>query len=144
MKIALFFWSLFFLPNLWAQEMVDWKYSFQNESQEVVLIATIQEGWHLYSQKINNEIGPVPTSFEFSPNENITLISCVAEPKAIQKYDENFEATLDFFIGEVVFKQKIELTESTQLVGSVYYMVCNETMCLPPIEEKFTLDITLK
>ena len=100
------------------------------------MTASIAEGWHLYSQFISNDIGPIPTSFNFTENEFVSISGKVSEPKAIQEYDENFEATLDFFKEKVTFTQKALAKQTT-----VEYMVCNETMCLPPIDQKFTVEI---
>jgi thiol:disulfide interchange protein DsbD len=72
------------------------------------------------------------------------LKGAVVEPKPIQKYDENFEATLDFFEGEVVFTQKIETQKQTNVEGSVTFMVCDDTMCLPPVDKTFTIQINPK
>lgn len=105
------------------------------------MTASIAEGWHLYSQFISNEIGPIPTSFTFTENEFVSIAGKVSEPKAIQEYDENFEATLDFFKNQVMFTQKAVAKQTTVEEIIITYMVCNETMCLPPIDQKFTVEI---
>jgi thiol:disulfide interchange protein DsbD len=63
------------------------------------------------------------------------------EPKAIQKYDETFEATLDFFETKVVFVQQVKANKDSVLEGTVTFMVCNETMCLPPVDKQFKITI---
>ena len=105
------------------------------------MTASIAEGWHLYSQFISNDIGPIPTSFTFTENEFVSISGKVSEPKAIQEYDENFEATLDFFKEKVTFTQKALAKQTTVEEIIITYMVCNETMCLPPIDQKFTVEI---
>lgn len=106
--------------------------------------ATLQEGWHLYSQYVDNEVGPVPTSFSFQSSDFYELNGKVVEPKPIQKYDETFGANLDFFEKEVVFTQKIKVNKTAVLEGSVVFMVCNETMCLPPVDKTFKIDLPVK
>jgi len=91
---------------------------------------------------VDNEIGPVPTSFSFESDDKVKLIGKVTEPAPIQKYDENFEAMLDFFEGKVIFSQRISVKEPTVIKGVVTYMLCNDTMCLPPVDEEFTIEIT--
>ena len=124
-----------------AQNKVSWEYTFNSAEQTIEMTATVADGWHLYSQHVDNEIGPVPTSFMFQENNQIKFIGKVNEPEPIQKYDENFEAMLDFFEGKVVFEQRVSVKGSTAIQGTVTYMVCNETMCLPPVDEHFTIQI---
>jgi hypothetical protein len=138
--IGCIFWLILCFSSA-AQEKVSWKNVYNDQSKNVEMTAYIAEGWHLYSQHLNNQIGPVPTSFSFSPNELISMEGKVKEPKAIQEYDENFEATLDFFKEKALFTQSISVQDSTTLEVVITYMVCNDTMCLPPVDEKFSIEI---
>ena len=49
---------------------------------------------------------------------------------------------LDFFEGKVLFTQRLSVKESTTVQGTLTYMLCNEVMCYPPVDEKFTITIT--
>lgn len=124
-----------------SQEIVKWDFSYNPETGNAEMKANIQEGWHLYSQFVSNDVGPVPTTFTFKTSNDTQLSGAVVEPKPIQKYDENFEAMLDFFEGEVVFTQQVVAKKTTHLEGSVTFMVCNENMCLPPVDKTFTIQI---
>ncbi len=137
----LIIFSVFLTVNVMAQSKIQWGYVYNETNHTVELKANISEGWHLYSQHVANDIGPVPTSFVFDPNGEVKLIGKVSEPTPIQKYDENFEAMLDFFENEVVFTQRVTVKKDTILAGSVTYMLCNDTMCLPPVDEKFTIQL---
>lgn len=143
MRIQLLFFFLLIISSFgFSQTKIQWTYSYNSELKTIEIQAVIADGWHLYSQHVDNEIGPVPTSFSFENNDKIKLIGKVTEPAPIQKYDENFEAMLDFFEGKVVFNQRISVKEPTVLKGVVTYMLCNDTMCLPPVDEEFTIEIT--
>ena len=61
--------------------------------------ATIDEGWHLYSQYINNKIGPVPTAFVFTPTEKVKLIGKTEEPTPIKEYDK--QITGPYFFAKI-------------------------------------------
>lgn len=141
MKQILFFVFLFFALNTFSQEKVSWTTNYNPKTKSVEITATIAEGWHLYSQYISNEIGPVPTAFKFTENPLVTLKGKVSEPKPIQEYDENFEATLDFFKEKATFLQEIVVKSSTQLEVIITYMVCNDVMCMPPVDQKFVIEI---
>lgn len=129
--------------TIFSQEIVTWDVRFNKQENQIELNATIEKGWHLYSQYIENNVGPVPTSFTFKSSNDFQLVGQVNEPKAIQKYDGNFEATLDFFEKQVTFNQKIKPFNTTHLEGTITYMVCNESMCLPPVDYKYKLEINL-
>ena len=131
-----------FLANFaWSQNKVEWKTSFDQQTNEVLIEAKIEQGWHLYSQVLKNDVGPIPTTFQFEENKNVQLIGAVAQPKAIEAYDENFGSNLDYFAENVVFKQKVDFKKETILKGSVYYMVCDDQRCLPPTEVPFEIEL---
>jgi hypothetical protein len=127
-----------------SQEVVQWSASYNADLSQIEIKAAIKEGWHLYSQHIDNNVGPVPTQFSFQSSDNFQLKGAVIEPKAIQKYDANFEATLNFFEQEVVFIQKIDVFRKTTLEGEVTFMVCDETMCLPPVDQPIKIELLPK
>lgn len=135
--LAAFFscWSL-------GQEKVQWTFDFDADSSYILLHAKMNEGWHVYSQFIAPDAGPVPTEFEFQDNPNVRLNGKVQEAIPVKVYDANFGAEVLYFGGETTFKQKIELKKATILKGSVVYMVCNDEMCLPPTEKQFEIKLT--
>ncbi len=137
---------MFILFSVWAlgsqaQEKVTWTTSYNAKTNELEIKASIASGWHMYSQHIKNDIGPVPTQIVLKASEGVKLNGEVTEPTPIRKYDENFEATLDFFENEVIFKQKLGPKSRGSVDGSIVFMVCNESMCLPPTEITFTISI---
>lgn len=125
-----------------GQTKIQWTYAYNQDLKTVEIQAIIADGWHLYSQHVANEIGPVPTSFHFEENDQVKLIGKVTEPNPIQKYDENFEAMLDFFEGKVLFSQRIVVKNAKTINGFVTFMICNDTMCYPPVDEAFRIEIT--
>ena len=138
-----FFLILFVLISIlsFSQEKVTWSYHYDLNTQEIVLDAEIADGWHLYSQVINEGIGPIPTSFTYNENTAIKLIGKTIEPESIREYDENFEGELNFFKEKVSFRQKIDVLSSTSIKGVITYMTCNDTMCLPPKDVEFVIAI---
>jgi hypothetical protein len=141
LKIKFLLIGLLLLPlSLMAQKPVNWTWNFDAGENAVKFKVELSDGWHLYSQHVQNDIGPVPTQFVFENTPGIEFIGTVQEPVPVQKYDENFEATLDFFEKEVEFKQKVKGSKG-EVKGVVTYMVCNETMCLPPVDLPFTITL---
>lgn len=136
-SIVVVFISLF----LNAQEPTKWNFSFNSSTNNIELKVVLEEGWHIYSLNEKSAIGPVPTTITFLENENIKLVGKVNEPQPIKAYDENFEDTLSYFEKEVVFTQKVEIRGNHFIQGTVNFMVCNSSMCLPPRDEVFKIEL---
>jgi thiol:disulfide interchange protein DsbD len=134
MIVALFIGA----SHLFAQQ-VEVKTSAYSDSIQIELV--IPKGWHIYSMDSNPNIGPIPTEITFEKNESIQFIGRPIEPKPIKKYDKNFQGDLLFFDNQVVFTQKVKIKESTELKGSITYMMCNDSKCLPPIDKDFIINL---
>src|SRR5882762_2636022 len=95
---------------------VHWSYAAKKISKtEAVLFlkATIDEGWHIYSQKKVDNGGPVRTRFVFTPSANYTLIGTTIEPEPTTSFEESFSMNVSFFEHSVTFQQKIKLKPTT-------------------------------
>lgn len=124
---------------------VKWAYAAKKTSPtEAVLLlkATMDEGWHVYSQTVQKG-GPVKTTLTFAPAKTYTLVGTPTEPTPVTKYEPAFEMPVSYFAGSVVFQQKIKLTGKGPLTikGTVKYMTCNDTKCLPPDEIAFSIPV---
>jgi len=122
---------------------VSWTTSLEtNEKEEVVLVstATIKEGWHLYSQFIE-EGGPIPTTFSYS--KEIKTIGNTTEGEGVVVEDPTFEMKLKYFEHQAEFRQIVELKENQSSAKAlVEFMVCNDEMCLPPKEVDLIYDLS--
>ena len=101
---------------------------------ELIMEAEIEEGWHLYSQILPSDDGPIATEFTFPEIKGIEYISKVEEPKAITEYDPNFDMDLNYFEEKVQFMQRINRIDKSinKITAEVYFMVCDAEKCLPP------------
>lgn len=140
LKIAIIF--AFFSTYAQIHNPVSWTTSVEkNEKGVVELIskATIEKGWHLYSQNIG-EGGPIPTTFYYP--ETIEKIGETIEGKGIEVQDPIFEMPIKYFSDEAEFIQEIEFVKDTDVIeASVEFMVCNDEMCLPPKEVDLIFDV---
>jgi len=136
--------ALLTAPN--ADPVVAWKFKVVSIDQglmAVELIATIQEGWHMYSTTLANDDGPVPTTIHFTASDSYKLISPLVEPTPEEVYDPNFSMQVRYHSNTARFIQRLEPkgTGSFVLKGEVEYMVCNDKTCLPPTTVSFVLDV---
>ncbi len=139
MKSLLFALLLLSGTNIFSQTLnpVGWKTSYVdkgNNEGELVFTATIEDKWHIYSQKATAD-GPIPTSFTVTPNTaDFELVGKVEEGQAHEEYVKAFEAKIFLFDHQAVFKQKIKRHNSKPFVvnAKLEYMSCNDSQCLPP------------
>ena len=141
----LFFTLISVILSAQIYDPVNWEFSQKQISEneiEIQFTATIDEGWHLYSQFIEDD-GPVPTEFTFTTDGGYELIDGVTEGEPIEEFDPNFDMILKYFGQEAIFTQTIEVTSAEDFTfnGNVYFMVCDEAQCLPPEEVEFSFDI---
>jgi len=123
---------------------VKWSYASKriNDNEAIVFIkATIEKGWHLYSQTVPDG-GPEATSFSFSTSNDYKLKGKTSEPEPITRFENAFEMTLSYFENSVVFQQRItQVGGSPTVKGKVVYMVCNDMQCLAPDKVEFSLPV---
>jgi thiol:disulfide interchange protein DsbD len=128
------------------QEPVKWNFSVKKinaTTYELHLTATIDNHWHLYSQSTPDG-GPVATVVSFTKNPLVTLDGTVKElGKLEQRHEPLFGVDVKQFSNKVDFMQLIKLKApvKTNISGSVEFMVCNDSQCLPPSSRKFSLPI---
>lgn len=141
MRVFYLVYFLLFAGNVSAQGEVRWNFVYNISTQSIEVVAHIAEGWHIYSQTEDAPFGPVPTTIVFEKNKSVKLIGEVQEPVPETEYDPNFEAELSYFENEVKFTQKIKKIRDTSIQGTVTYMICNDEMCLPPVDKEFIIEI---
>jgi thiol:disulfide interchange protein DsbD len=140
-NLKVFFVLLFLIPVLlFAQNSVHWTWNYDSRESLIRFIVELDEGWHIYSQHIQNDIGPIPTQFNFDTVPGIEFLGDVNESASLNKYDENFGVMLDFFEKRAEFTQRINGTKGS-VKGVVTYMACNESLCLPPVELPFLISL---
>lgn len=124
---------------------VHWSYAAKRLSatEAVVFVkATIDDGWHVYSQNVKDG-GPVKTTFKFEPSNTYTLIGKTIEPAPVKRMEKAFGMEVSFFEKSVIFQQKVKLAGKGKVVvkGSLEYMTCNDQKCLPPEDIEFSVEV---
>ncbi|MDR1344446.1 MAG: thioredoxin family protein [Tannerellaceae bacterium] len=122
-------------PAKWKINM-----SGQGTAEKIIAFtATLDKGWHLYDMNLPAG-GPVSTSFTFDILNGAELMGKTeASTKPVSGHDDAFGIELRWYEEEVMFTQKIRITDASKfrISGSVEYMVCNDAMCLPPERQGF-------
>ena len=126
---------------------VTWSFSANkvaDKTYEIHMKATIQSGWHLYSQKQPDDAIAIPTSFTIRPNP---LFKPDGKIKEVGKMEVMKDAALGIsanqYSNTVDFVQKIKLKTNakTNFSGSVEYQTCDDKKCLPAKTVNFSVAI---
>lgn len=128
-----------------SNKEVKWAFSAKkiaDKTYEVVLTATVNGNWHIYSQNVGVD-GPIPTAFTFTKNPLLAFEGAIKENgKLIKKNEEVWGGEVRYYENKVEFVQRVKIKGGkTNLAGKVEYMVCNEEKCLPPAETAFSIAI---
>ena len=117
-----------------------------NNEFNLISIATIDKGWHLYSQDVPED-GPIPTSFIYDDDGGVVKITGnTQEGEGTIEFTKLFgEEGMDIehFSNKATFIQKIEVVGAKNKVHAfVEFMACNDTQCTPPKEVDLEFDLT--
>lgn len=125
-------------PVKWSLE----KRVISETQAELLFTANIEHPWHVYAMDLPAD-GPVSTNFVFAKVQGAELIGKIMphpKSKAISKYDATFAMDLTWYEEQVVFVQKIKITDKKKfyISGHYQYMCCDDQSCLPPKKESFS------
>lgn len=128
--------SNIFEPVKWSSKAK----KISDDEYEITFSAAIDPHWHLYSQDIEGDEGPIATEFTFNDQEgNYSLLGKTIEPDVKSVYDEVFGMDIKYFENKAEFTQKIKVTnpELEYISSEVFFMVCDDEKCLPPTTQEF-------
>lgn len=132
--------------NAQMYDPVDWSYSVKyldGNKAELQVTATIEEHWHVYSIDIPETSPVIGTAITVEENSGFSIASPLREPKPIEEYDPNFDETLKWHETKATFTQPINILSQKdfKITGELMFMVCNESMCLPPEYIDISFDV---
>ena len=95
MKNVILFFALiaFSIGQAQIHDPVKWSTSIEEVSDsayDLIMQATIEENWHLYSQNVPED-GPIPTTFTFVKSKDFELVGKTSEEKGKTVDDPVFE-----------------------------------------------------
>ncbi len=134
-----------------ASEKVDWTTRTQPTAVSpggtvmVHLDGAIQDGWKMYAMDSPPPSRGVQVSID-STGEALKTARSVQQADPKRGYDPNFDKEVTYFEGTAALQIPLSVASSAEagthrLKGTVTYMVCNATMCLPPTPESFTAKV---
>lgn len=150
MKKLFFFIALAFTAGIASAQIanpVSWTFTSKKVSDnvyDVQMTATIQTGWHLYSQTQPKDAIAQPTSFAFNKNPLVEMDGKTKESGKLEKFtDKELGVSANQYSKQVTFVQRIKLKGKvkTALGGNVTFQTCDDKKCLPPKTINFSVNI---
>jgi len=147
MKAVIISMFLFGVMAVSAQSPVTWTFSSKkltDNTYEIKMTATMEKGWHLYSQEQPEDAVAGPTTFTITSNPLIELVGKIKENGKMQKFhDKELNISANQYSEKVEFVQTIKLKGKvkTSFNGSVEYQTCDDKKCLPPKTVNFKVDL---
>ena len=143
----------FKLANSQALCPVQWSYHAEKVSENkwnIIFDATIQEHWHLYSQKkyAEDAIAPFPTAITIDSTTSAKVLDTIAKEigDIIVKKEPLFENnTIEWYENKLQLILPIEILKYGDTVsGILEYMTCDEKQCImgEPVEWRIIFDST--
>jgi hypothetical protein len=124
---------------------ISWSYEAKkiaDKTYELHITATIQSGWHLYSQTQPEDAIAEPTALNFNKNPLVTMEGKAKEEGKLEKFhDAKLDISANQYSSTVKFVQvvKLKAKAKTNVSGSVRYQTCNDERCLPPKTVTFSV-----
>jgi len=150
MKRMIIFTLVFVLvSNLLNAQLnpVSWTFTakkISDKTYELHLTATMQSGWHLFSQVQPEDAVAIPTGFKLNSNPLVTLDGKIKEVGKMEKFhDAKLDISANQYAEKVDFVQVVKLKSSvkTSITGSVEYQTCDDKKCLPPKTVTFSIPV---
>ncbi len=143
--------SLFFLTatNAQIKTPVKWnvvKKQVSDKEFDIIFSAKIDKGWHVYSQFLESDEGPVATSVNFEDVEGYEAVGKAKEEGNLhEKFSKLFEMNLKYFDEALVITQRVKLLgDKATAEGYLEFMTCDDEQCLPPTPVDFSFDLAAK
>lgn len=112
----------------------------------VDLVATIKDGWHLYSTT-QPPGGPIATRITVAPGQPFSSAAPVNVPAPKVAFDPNFNLDTHFYADRAVFGVSVKVDEAppgaATLQVNAYYQTCNDTFCMPPKTVPVKMAVTI-
>jgi len=108
----------------------------------------MQPTWHLYSTT-QEAGGPIPTTIKLVESPVFEASGKLQSPPPKKSFDQNFGIETEYYEDVVEFKLPVRVKKDAasgkhELGISIRYMLCSDTMCLPPQTVNLTTPITIQ
>ena len=142
------------LPGLVAQlRPITWtatapKSAIAGSTVSIALVATIDDGWHLYSTT-QPAGGPIPTRITLASSPVFASEGVVNSPKPVVALDPNFGINVETYQQTVTFTVPVHVAANARagvdtVAIQARFQACNASLCLPPKTQTIAVPLTVR
>lgn len=126
-------------PSHWAYGLK----KLAGNNYEVHLLATIDDGWHIYAQKQPPSAVATATKIAFVMQSGLALVGKSAELGKKETYTIKEAGVINYeYSGKVDFVQKVSIKAGIkEIKGNITYQTCTHEHCLQPQTISFTIPV---
>ena len=147
-KLTLILVAFFALANGSAQvkKPVKWTAkteTISNTEFNLVMNATIESGWHMYSQ-FTPDNGPLPIVLTFKNQKgNFELVGKAKESPYKKEFNKDFEVDEYYFENKAIITQKVKITnpKNNKIVVNVDFQACQNQCINDKVDLTFDLPV---
>lgn len=156
MKRTLALWALLLLPLLSLGQIrpnpAVWSFSVDKKTAnvgDVVTVrmkATIGDGWYVYSNDFDPNLGPNVAVVTINPSPNYEAVGKAIPIGAKKEFSQLWGGEISEFHGQAQFTQKIKILQpGVKIAGNVNFSTCSskDGVCLPPADAPFELAVNV-
>ena len=130
-----------------AEQPVKWQVTVQhlgNDEFQLVAKAKMKPNFHIWALDAGGDGSLINTSIETSSEDELDWTDKTWKSNKQPKTEtfEFIEGAVHYFENEVVFTRNFKVKEPvTSIKGTISYQSCNESMCFPPDDIPFDVQI---
>jgi thiol:disulfide interchange protein DsbD len=127
------------------EDPTEWKFEVKKKSAtdyQLIFHMSLKKEWHVWSLKPGGDGYEIAPSFTFDKNPNVKLKGEITEKgKPVTTKMAGIDGNITYFADKVDYVQEVTVTSKTKITGKHQYQVCNNKMCLPPMDSDFSFEI---
>ncbi|MDP5139552.1 MAG: protein-disulfide reductase DsbD family protein, partial [Spirosomaceae bacterium] len=128
-----------------VQNNASWSYTTKpakpavGEVVDVIFDVNIKDGWYIYSNDFDADLGPILTTIDFTKDNSYELVGKLKAINPKKKFDEVWDGDITYFTKKGQFVQRVKiLKEKVNINGTIDFQTCTikDGSCVPG-KEKF-------
>jgi len=139
---------LFCASNIDAQIVKDnskWTFEAKKISghkYQIIAHLKLEKGWHVYAMKPGGDGTLIPVAIKLDNNTKVKAVGTFTEKgKLISETVPGMDGKVNMYKNSVDYIADAEINGPTTITGICSYQTCNDKMCLPPADKKFSLTV---
>jgi hypothetical protein len=128
----------------YPEDKVQVSFSYEKTGEYIIVkcYLSITDNWKIGAINTKSNSFLFPTNLKINNSKDYTVVEKIEGPKPKYYKDENNISFL-YYDGFIEITQKIKPSKNRNIIvkGAIEFQTCNNTRCLPPYSNQFTLTI---